>query len=274
MTDQSRKKIIFMDLDDTLLTTERTVSEGNKKAVHEALDAGHYAVIATGRAVPSVAHIVEMLDFKGPGCFIAAYNGAHIYDCQKEKIIAEFPFPAEYARYLYREAQRWSIHIHTYSEDCVVTEHICPELLFYTDRAKTIYRLEDRETSFQRTLPKVLLVHSSHAYLRMFQETHQEWAKERVNHFFSDPVMLEYCSVDASKGKALQFLCRYLHLPIENSIAIGDEQNDISMIRAAHIGIAMQNATDEVKQAADAVTLADHDHDGVAESIRKYMLQE
>lgn len=266
------KKIIFMDLDLTLLKSDRTVSEGNKKAVHDALDAGNYAVIATGRAVPSIRHIREMLDFYGHGCFVAAYNGAQIYDCEKDKMIAEFPLSTECARYLYEEADKWRIHIHTYSDHFVVAEHVSRVLLDYTHRSETPYKLEPREKSLQRVLPKVLLMHESHPYLAAFQKAHQKWAEGRANNFFSDPFFLEYCSPKASKGDAVRFLCSYLNLPEESSIAIGDEENDISMIRAAHLGVAIHNATDEVKQAADVISKADHEHDGVAEVIREYML--
>ena len=71
---------------------------------------------------------------------------------------------------------------------------------------------------------------------------------------------------------AIKYLCNFLNIPIENTIAVGDERNDISMIKAAHIGIAVQNAVDAAKEAADDITENDNNHDAIAEVIGKYIL--
>lgn len=76
-----------------------------------------------------------------------------------------------------------------------------------------------------------------------------------------------------TKGSAVRFLCEYTGIPLCNTIAAGDAENDISMIRAAHIGCAMKNAEEEVKQAADYITENDNNHDGVAEIIHKFVLK-
>lgn len=65
---------------------------------------------------------------------------------------------------------------------------------------------------------------------------------------------------------------RRLGIPVENTVAAGDAANDLSMLRAAGIGVAMCNGTDEAKAAADAVTCRDNNHDGIAEIIEKYLV--
>ena len=70
----------------------------------------------------------------------------------------------------------------------------------------------------------------------------------------------------------MQFLCRHLGISMDQTIAVGDAENDISMIKAAHTGIAMQNASEDVKAAADYVTSTDCDHCGFREAILKFML--
>ena len=74
----------------------------------------------------------------------------------------------------------------------------------------------------------------------------------------------------ANKGYGVEFLCDFLGVPIENAVAIGDEENDISMIRNAGVGVAMKNAVQSVKDAADYVTEHDNNEDGVAEVIEKF----
>lgn len=91
----------------------------------------------------------------------------------------------------------------------------------------------------------------------------------------SSPAMeyLEHVAPGIDKGSAVRFLCEYTGIPLCNTIAAGDAENDISMIRAAHIGCAMRNAEEEVKQAADYITENDNNHDGVAEIIHKFVLK-
>lgn len=89
---------------------------------------------------------------------------------------------------------------------------------------------------------------------------------------YSSPVFLEFYSKDAGKGNGLRTLCNMLNIPVENSYACGDEENDVTMLQAAGTGIAMQNATPIAKEAADIVTVADNDHDAIAEVIDRFFL--
>ena len=83
---------------------------------------------------------------------------------------------------------------------------------------------------------------------------------------------MECCMKDASKGKAVEFLCDYLGIPIAESVACGDAANDISMIKAAGIGVAMQNATDDAKLSADYITSNTNNCDGIKEVLEKFLL--
>ena len=93
---------------------------------------------------------------------------------------------------------------------------------------------------------------------------------QELDCFFSCQAYLEIVPIGMSKGKAVQMLSHIMNVPITNTVAVGDAANDISMIEAAGVGIAMANATDEVKAAANAVTQRDNNHDGIAEVIQRY----
>ncbi|MBP5763085.1 MAG: HAD-IIB family hydrolase, partial [Lachnospiraceae bacterium] len=85
---------------------------------------------------------------------------------------------------------------------------------------------------------------------------------------YSNPYYLEIYMKESGKGSAVKRLAEYLDVPISNTYAAGDEMNDISMIEAAGCGIAMINASDEVKAHADVITKTDNNRDGLAELIR------
>ena len=84
-------------------------------------------------------------------------------------------------------------------------------------------------------------------------------------------VMLLIVPVGVSKGAAIRFLAEYLMIPMENTIAVGDAENDIPMIEAAGLGVAMKNASDEIKKYADYITERDNNQGGVGEVIQKYI---
>ena len=84
---------------------------------------------------------------------------------------------------------------------------------------------------------------------------------------------MEYLPLGASKGSAVRTLCEMLGVDIKNAYAAGDERNDISMIEAAGVGIAMKNAVNEAKAVADYITENDNDHDGIAEIIDRLILK-
>ena len=90
---------------------------------------------------------------------------------------------------------------------------------------------------------------------------------------FSCARYLEFYNRQAGKGNALRNLCSALHVHIKNTVAAGDEENDISMLRTAAVGVCMANGTPAVKAAADYVTARDNDHDGIAEVIERFVLK-
>ena len=92
-----------------------------------------------------------------------------------------------------------------------------------------------------------------------------------VDCYFSCDQYLEIVPVGMTKGTAVRRLCQIMGAGVEDAIAVGDAANDLSMIQAAGVGVAMANATDEIKAAADRVTTRDNNHDGIAEVIDWYL---
>ena len=267
------RKIFLTDMDGTLLCTDKSISKENKVAVHALLDAGHVFAIASGRAYASLQRIIDELEVRCPGCFVIANNGSQVYDMATGERIRDMAVEPAAAKYLYDEAAKWGLYIQSYSEKYILGSRACPEFDAYVAEAGSAGVVESPEATLQRRLPKVLLVElHEHQKLVDFQEAHLEWQEGKCISFFSSPRYLEYCPIGSSKGEALRFLCERLEIPVESSFAIGDEENDLSMILAAGTGVAMCNAIPAVLKVANVITEHDHDHNGVAEIIRKYVL--
>ena len=100
----------------------------------------------------------------------------------------------------------------------------------------------------------------------------EEWSKGRISIFFSNQLYLEHVATGVSKGAAIQWLCSHLNIPMEYTIAAGDAENDIPMLKTAQVGAAVANAAESVKAVADYITECDCNHDAVAEIIKKFIL--
>lgn len=270
------KKILFTDLDGTLLNNENLVSDGNRAAIQRLLDAGHYLVVTTGRPVKSAFKVAKDLGLAMPGCFLIAYNGGVIFDCAKEEVLMQKTLPMEYVRYLFEEAEKYGLYIQTYGEDDkILTKQDGPELEYYVEvcRGSLNYEIcEDVCESLGKEPYKVLLISMNEEKVLEFHKDHKEWQEGKCESTFSSREYLEYLPIGVSKGSGIRTLCEMLNVSLENSYAAGDERNDVSMIEDAGVGIAMKNAVDEAKAAADYITENDNDHDGIAEVIDKLIL--
>ena len=270
------KKILFTDLDGTLLNNNKLVSDGNRAAIERLLDAGHYLVVATGRPTKSAFKVAQKLGLTMPGCYMIAYNGGVIFDCSKEEIWMEKKLPMEHARYLFDEAEKYGLYIQTYGmDDKILTRYDRAELQFYAkgNRNALNYEIcEDVCSALGKEPNKVLLIDLKEEGILKFWKDHKDWEKGRCDSTFSCKEFLEYLPIGVSKGSGVRTLCEMLNVDIKNAYAAGDERNDISMIEAAGVGIAMKNAVNEVKAVADYITENDNEHDGIAEVIDRLIL--
>ncbi len=269
------EKALFMDFDFTLLKDDKTISEKNRRAVRQALAEGNCVVAATGRPVASGKKIVKELGLTMPGCYMIAFNGSALYDCANDRIISQATIPSVSVRRLFEEAKKAGIHIQTYNKTHILTERVTDELLYYSEKTKMPYQVMEGGIASLKEEPfKALLIRlSDRSALEGFQRANAAWTDDVMTSFFSSSQYLEYCPYGVDKGAAVASFCKWKGIPVERTVAVGDEWNDISMIKAAHIGVAVKNAVDAAKEAADYVTEQDNNHDAVAEVIERFLLR-
>ena len=113
---------------------------------------------------------------------------------------------------------------------------------------------------------------NDHSKLVRFHEKYTNISSKSFSSFFSCSEYLEYTLKGADKGNGVRFLSDYLNISIDNTIACGDERNDISMLKAAGLGVCMINGNEEAKRAADYITKKNNNNGGIAEVINKFIL--
>lgn len=266
-------KILFTDLDDTLLNRDKSICQENRREITRMLEQGHYFVIATGRPIATGRIVAKELGLTMPGCYMVAFNGAVIYDCAAERVLAEKTLPLYVAKEIIDEAHKAEIYVQSYQQNIILTEKHSRELDFYLSNARMEYKLvSNLYTSLEMEPNKVMMIDVDDSKrLLDFQAQHPELS-EQSNCFFSRNEYLEYCPKDTDKGSGVRYVSEFLNVPLENTVAVGDERNDISMIRAAHVGVAVKNARPELREAADYVTEHDNEHGAIAEVIEKFIL--
>lgn len=259
------KKIFFSDLDGTLLNSQKTITPATRNALKKFTDSGNHFVICTGRAMDSVLQIQKDLSLTFPGTFLAAFNGAQIYDCDKETTIYRAGICIDLVSQIFDLAKKYGVHIQTYSDTHIITfaddectkyyRHFIPSPLLLTSDIRSVLTIEPCKC--------IAIELHDHQKMEHFRKALLPLVGSTLSVMYSNPFYLEIFPSEAGKGSAVTRLCDYLQIPVENALAAGDEQNDISMIRAAGTGIAMINATEDVKASADRITDADNDHDGL-----------
>jgi Cof subfamily protein (haloacid dehalogenase superfamily) len=265
-------KILFTDLDGTLLDDSHQISPGNQSAINEALAQGHKIVVATGRPIASARIQIARLGLNQEGCYAITYNGGLIYDTCHQNVLYSHPIPRKYVKPVFQAALGQDLHIHTYTDTHVLACRDTAALRQYTSTTLMTYEIDDENLSHLDKEPYKMLAIAEHDRLLAFQSQVLSSYEQELHSFFSMPDLLEIVPAGVDKGAGVRWLCSYLGIPIEHSVAAGDAQNDIAMLEAAHVGAVMCNADPEITRHGTYVTRNDNNHDGVAEIIRNFIL--
>ena len=271
---KTNKKAIFLDLDGTLLTDDKKVTQENRSAINRMLNGGHSVVIATGRPLTSAVLEAEKLGLTGDGCYLIAYNGGILYDTAHQKIVFKRTVPLRLVYEVFDEANRRGVYIHTYDDTHVLVEPRCDNdiVRYYTGRIGMTHLVTPSVRTISSEPVKMLMIDRQDP--EPLQEM-RDWIAanfgDELDSYFSSNEFVEIVAKGLNKGNALRQMAQILDIPVENTIAAGDAANDITMLEAAHIGCAMANAAAEVIAAADYVTEHDNNHSGIAEIINRFV---
>jgi Cof subfamily protein (haloacid dehalogenase superfamily) len=271
-------KIIAVDLDGTLLNSEKKVSPQDQQMIEKAAKSGVHIVPATGRLYNAVPEEVKTL--QGVRYLILA-NGAVVYDMEDDSVVMRAEIPREQAVAIfdfldvypciygcYMNDQSWM----TIEARSLIDRYI-PEVTFrqlISAFNETTDNLRDLVTSHGFDVQKIQLFTDDAALIdRLLVQIPQEFSGVVTTSSIRHNV--EINAMAAQKGIALLRLAELLGIDQKKTMAIGDAINDLDMIKSAGVGVAMANAfSREVKEAADYVT-SDCDHGGVAEAIAKFL---
>ncbi|MBE6926558.1 MAG: HAD family phosphatase [Ruminococcaceae bacterium] len=269
-------KIIAMDLDGTLLDSEKRLSEENRAALQRAADAGIEIVPTTGRIYAIIPEVVRQLPFIN---YAITVNGAEVYDVKNDCVIAKNELPYEKAVEIMAYLDGFDVVYDCYQNGGgYMTKAYLEKVEDYLTSA---YFAEIYATS-RKPVPelKAYLLEKKQGVQKLQfctkDQTLRAFLLEDLKNRFDGvavstalPYNGEVNDENGHKGGALQKLCEHLGCTMENVMTLGDGYNDITMLRLAGVSVAMENAAPEVKAAAKYVT-GNNDESGVAQAIEKF----
>lgn len=270
-------RLVALDLDGTVFNDQKEITPRTLAAIQSALQKGVVVLPATGR---TVAGVPEQF-IKIPGVrYALTSNGASVVDLQTQEKLVTLPFDAALAQRAYDVVAPFggmmSIFIdgnsYTTSENAENSIDMVPPNLrdyFRTTRIE-VPDMHATMQQYPNDVEKFSIMYRTEA------ERNAAWqavakACPEIEITSSLERNMELNAPGISKGRGLMALAERLGLALDEVMAVGDSGNDLTMLEAAGLGVAMGNATEEIKQAADVIT-ADNNHDGVAEAIEKYVL--
>lgn len=264
-------KLIVSDFDGTLLRTDDTVSARTKRAIADYKAMGGNFVICTGRMHRSIA--VRLPDAELSGRFpLMSYQGTLIRDSESNETLYSHPMDSSLAAEMIDFCLREGIYCQTYDEDNVYTEGLNEYNKTYFDynRVKPIVvKSLVREIENGLRPMKVLCMNDLEQNEVAYRKLSERFG-DRAQVMITARHLVEAVDENGGKGNGLRQAARILGVDMSSTVAVGDEMNDISMIRAAAVGVAMGNAKDSIKREANYVTDT-NDDDGVAKLIERIM---
>jgi len=269
-----RYRILAIDLDGTLTNTEKEIPQRNLEAVLEAQKRGVKIVIASGRPTPGIIHIAEKIQLERYGGYVMAFNGGKIIDYKTKETLYENCLQPEYLPYLYNCSRKGNFDILSYKDGAIASENIDNEYVVYAASLNRmpLLHLDSFVETFTFPVPKCLIVGDPDELHQLELEMKGEMGS-KLSIFRSEPFFLEILPSGIDKAKCLQQLLDIIGIKKEDVITIGDGYNDANMIRFSGLGVAMKNASTEVQQVADYVTIKNNNEGGVAEVIEKFVLK-
>ena len=260
--------MLVLDMDDTLLTDNHTISNENKEMLFKAKELGVHIVLASGRPTPAMTAYAKELQLDNS--FMISYNGAVITDLKEDKVIFEQTLSQEQIHELYDYSLKSNTHIITYVDGKIVSETDSE----YIEIEKNITGLaHNKVVSFkeevQSSAVKCILLEEP-SYLKEVEKDLKA-AMPHLSVSMSKPFFLEVAQNGIDKGASIKFLAEKLNILQCEIIAVGNAGNDLTMIEYAGLGVWVDNVDPELRDKGDVVVASNNDH-GVAEVVRRFIL--
>ncbi len=261
-------KLICMDVDGTMLDAHRFPAPGIQEAIQSAQAQGIRVVLATGRNKPTMMRLLDILKIRD---FFIGSDGAYIANPFTNEVLECRTFPSADARKLVRIARLFNVILFLEHADWMLCEKVNDKYQWMREKHSYEWQLvPDLEAALPGNPIKALVSGGIDELEKIRAVIHHEI--NNVQTVWTGPQSVDVLSSGISKGSAIRKLAKHFGIPLEQVLAIGDGLNDIEMLQAAGIGVAMGNAHVDLKASANVVAPSNEDG-GAAWAIQRFALK-
>ncbi len=260
-------KLVATDIDGTIFIPEKEFTSGVKDCIKRLSISGIKVVLVTGRMNAAATKIAQDLGLNTP---VVSYQGGLVVE--NGKTLYERYLTEEQTERILDWAEKENIHINLYNNDILYSETECYEVQRYCNNLHTVHTVKKFSEIKKDKINKLLAIdYSNPERISRYEKELQEIFPD-LYIVKSTPYFLEFSNPEASKKCAVEFLQNYWGLKKEEILTIGDQNNDIALLQAGGLKIAMGNSTEELKEIADYITDTVYE-DGFVKAMEKFCLR-
>ncbi|WP_010238757.1 sugar-phosphatase [Clostridium arbusti] len=263
-------KLIAIDMDGTLLKDDKTISKENFDAIQRARKNNVKVVLATGRPVKGIEKYLKELNLIGEDEYAVTFNGAVVQTTTGNHIMAKTLMTLEDLHYLYNLSKELKVNIHAHTtEECITPKSSKYSVLEAELNSIPLTEIDFDNLNENTTIVKVMFIDDEKTLDRVIKALPKD-IYEKYTIMRSMPYFLEFLNKNANKGTGVKLLSEKLGIKQNEIICAGDADNDKHMLKYAGLGVAMGNASDNIKEIANFTTKT-NEEDGIAYVIDKFI---
>ena len=280
----SKIKAIDMDVDGTLTNGKKQITEKTKEVLLKAQSKGIKLILASGRPTTGLIGFAKELEMDKNNGLLVSFNGSKVVDCETFEELFNEPMSIEEGKAVLEHMKKFEVRPMVDKGEYMLVNNVFDNKIYarngqeiniieYESRGGNykLCEIDDLAEYIDYPLNKILTA-GQPDYLKEHYREMMEPFKDKLSCMFTADFYFEFTAKGIDKAKALETVLKPMGINEDEIISFGDGQNDLSIIKYAGIGVAMENAVDELKEQADEITLSNED-DGIAYSLLKHIPQ-
>ena len=280
----SKIKAIVMDVDGTLTNGKKQITEKTKEVLLKSQSKGIKLILASGRPTTGLIGFAKELEMDKNNGLLVSFNGSKVVDCETFEELFNEPMSIEEGKAVLEHMKKFEVRPMVDKGEYMLVNNVFDNKIYarngqeiniieYESRGGNykLCEIDDLAEYIDYPLNKILTA-GQPDYLKEHYREMMEPFKDKLSCMFTADFYFEFTAKGIDKAKALETVLKPMGINEDEILSFGDGQNDLSIIKYAGIGVAMENAVDELKEQADEITLSNED-DGIAYSLLKHIPQ-
>lgn len=274
-------KVIIMDVDGTLTNSKKVVTEKTKNALIKAQELGSILVLASGRPTSGLIDLAKELKMNEHNGLLVSFNGSKVIDCETNKVLFNKTMSIEEGQAVLEHMKNFKVKPMIDKDDYIYVNDVFDNEVINNGEPFNIIEYESRGGKFKLCEQEDLAAFADYPlnkiltagdpeYLEEHYKEMMEPFKDKLSCMFTAPFYFEFTAKGIDKAKALDSVLIPMGYKKEEMIAFGDGHNDASMVKYAGVGVAMENAVEDLKAIANEITLS-NEEDGIVYTLSKYI---